>query len=121
MPESGIWRARFGSCQARCRAVSERAFVYEALPRRVGVGGGSLGSIGDGVGRLGAGRVFLIADAQAKAVAHDVVATLGDAVAARWDNVAQHVPVELAERARAAVGSSGAGVVVSVGGGSSTG
>ncbi|MBI3867520.1 MAG: iron-containing alcohol dehydrogenase, partial [Verrucomicrobia bacterium] len=38
-----------------------------------------------------------------------------------WNEVVQHVPFELAERARAAVTSSGADAVVMIGGGSSTG
>ena len=57
----------------------------------------------------------------AKALADDVAAQLGGRLAGRWDEVVQHVPVELAERARAAVDAAGADAVVCVGGGSSTG
>ena len=40
---------------------------------------------------------------------------------APWDEVVQHVPVELAERARAAATDAGADILVCLGGGSSTG
>ena len=46
---------------------------------------------------------------------------LASRVAGRWHEVIQHVPVELAERARAAVTEAGADAVVCLGGGSSTG
>ena len=42
-------------------------------------------------------------------------------LALRWDEVAQHVPVELAERARAAATEHAIDAVVTIGGGSSTG
>jgi maleylacetate reductase len=57
----------------------------------------------------------------AKELADDVAAQLGGRLADRWDEVVQHVPVDLAERARAAVDAAGADAVVCVGGGSSTG
>ena len=50
-----------------------------------------------------------------------VAAQLGDRLALRWDDVAQHVPVELAERARAAATEHAIDAVVTIGGGSSTG
>jgi maleylacetate reductase len=96
-------------------------FTYEALPGRVVFGVGSVGNVAAELGRLGAGRVVLIADAQAKDVADDVSTALGETVGARWDEVAQHVPVELAERAREAVAAAGADGLVCIGGGSSTG
>ena len=46
---------------------------------------------------------------------------LGSRLGTRWEEVVQHVPVELAERARAAASDAGVDVVVSLGGGSSTG
>jgi len=96
-------------------------FVYEALPGRVVFGVGRVAEVGDEAARLGAERVFLVHDQNAKAIADDVAAQLGARLAGRWDEVVQHVPVELAERARAAVTASQAEAVVCVGGGSSTG
>ena len=84
-------------------------------------GPGRVSEVADEVDRLGVGRVFLIADSQAKVLADDVAAQLGDRLAGRWHEVVQHVPVELAERAREAVTESAADAVVCLGGGSSTG
>ncbi len=71
--------------------------------------------------RLGAQRVFLIVDAQAKQFGDTLVEDLGPLVVRQWLEVAQHVPFELAERARAAVTEAEADTVVCLGGGSSTG
>jgi maleylacetate reductase len=96
-------------------------FTYESLPGRVVFGVGSVGQVPSEAARLGCERMFVIADAQAKTIAADVVAALGPAVAARWDEVAQHVPVELAERARSAATAARADALLCIGGGSSTG
>ena len=96
-------------------------FVYESLPGRVVFGAGNIREVGAEVERLQRARVFLVADAQAKSIGDDVVEQLGPTLAARWDEVIQHVPVDLAERARAAASAAEADVVVCVGGGSSTG
>jgi maleylacetate reductase len=96
-------------------------FQYTSHPGRVVFGPGRVSEVAAEVDRLGANRVFLIADGQAKAVADDVAAQLGSNVAGRWDEVIQHVPVELAERARVAVSECRADAVVCLGGGSSTG
>ncbi|MGW4211197.1 maleylacetate reductase [Lentzea sp. NPDC004789] len=66
------------------------------------------------VERLGARRVLLIGSAPVA----DAVAAKID-VAVRWTDVAPHVPVAVAERARARA--AGADLLVSVGGGSATG
>jgi maleylacetate reductase len=102
-------------------AVSVEPFEYTSYPSRVVFGPGRIGEVAGEVQRLGATRVFLIADGQAKELADETALRLGSVVVARWHEVIQHVPVELAERARAAVTEAGADVVVSLGGGSSTG
>ena len=96
------------------------AFTYEQLPARIVFGPGTRAQVPALVDTLGGG-VLLIVDGAARAVGDELAAALGDRVAARWHEVAQHVPVELAERARAAFDASGATAVVCVGGGSSTG
>jgi maleylacetate reductase len=70
---------------------------------------------------VGGRRVFVIAGGAAKAVGDELAEQLGGAVAARWDEVVQHVPVDVADRARAAVDECAADAVVSIGGGSATG
>ena len=97
------------------------SFVHTAHPGRVVFGVGALSKVAEEVRALGILRVFLIADAQATGIADQVAADLGSLVAARWGEVAQHVPVTLAERARAAVDACTADGVVCIGGGSSTG
>jgi maleylacetate reductase len=96
-------------------------FTYESLPARVVFGVGRVGEVGGEVERLSAKRVLLVHDAMAKELADDVADQLGRRLAGRWDEVVQHVPVDLAERARAAVDDLRADAVVCLGGGSSTG
>ena len=86
---------------------------------RVVFGPGRVAEVAAEVDRLGVHRVFLIADGQAKELA-DGRWPARRAVAGRWHEVVQHVPVELAERGRAAVTASGADGIVCLGG-SSTG
>ena len=96
-------------------------FVYEALPGRVVFGVGRRAEISAEVDRLGARRAFLIADGAAAATGDELAGHLADRLVGRWDEVVQHVPSELADRARAAAAGAQADVVVCVGGGSSTG
>jgi maleylacetate reductase len=96
-------------------------FTYESLPGRVVFGPGRVSTVAAEVEALGCERVFLVVDGQAKALGDAVAEDLGPRLVRRWDEVAQHVPVELAERARAAATDAGVDVVVCMGGGSSTG
>ena len=95
-------------------------FVHESLSQRVRfeTGGATAGTRAE-VERLGATRVMVIA-APAEAELADVVAA-GLPVALRHDEVVMHVPLDVAERARSAAIAHGVDVVVSVGGGSTTG
>jgi maleylacetate reductase len=93
------------------------SFTHETLGQRVLFGRGRAREhLHAEVDRLGAARVMLIASDRDPAV-DDVAAGLP--VAVRWREVRQHVPVENAERARAAA--AGADVLVAVGGGSAIG
>ena len=98
-----------------------RAFTFEQLPMRVVFAAGAVASIGDEVRRCKAERVMLIHDAIAKATADFVAEQLDSLLATRWDEVAQHVPLELAERARAAATNAKVDLIVCIGGGSATG
>ncbi len=97
------------------------AFVYEALPQRVVFGPGRRVEIVAEVDRLGAARVFQITDAAAASIGDELADLLGDRVVRRWGEAIQHVPEDLAARARAAATECGADAVVTIGGGSSTG
>ena len=96
-------------------------FTYDQLPARIVFGAGRLAEVGAEVERLGGQRVMLISDWAATAPAAAVTAQLGSRLALAWEEVAQHVPVELAERARAAATEANIDCVVCIGGGSSTG
>ena len=94
--------------------------MYESQPGRVVFGFGAQAQIADEVHRLGAARLMLLSSPSATAPADALHAALGD-VALRWTEVAEHVPVELAERARAAAWDAHIDVIVSIGGGSAIG
>lgn len=96
-------------------------FVYEALPQRVVFGPGCRAEIAAEVDRLGVERVFQITDGAAAGVGDELAGLLGGRVVRRWGEAIQHVPEELAARARAAVTECSADVVITLGGGSSTG
>ena len=96
-------------------------FEYTSHPSRVVFGPGRIGELAAEIDGLDVRRVFLIADSQAKGLADEISDQLGVRIAGRWHEVVQHVPVELAERARAVADESSADAIVCIGGGSSTG
>lgn len=96
------------------------SFDYEARPVRVLFGPGRIAEARAEVERLGLSRVMLIADARAPG-GDALVESLGNLLALRWDEVAQHVPSDLADRARKAAVAGGVDGLVSLGGGSATG
>jgi maleylacetate reductase len=74
-------------------------FDYEARPVRVVFGPGRITEVGAEADRLGLSRVMLIADARAPG-GDALVEALGDRVALRWDEVAQHVRSESSRSSR---------------------
>ena len=95
-------------------------FTHETLGQRVVLDAGGAGRhIAEELDRIGASRPMLIAGNTERRFADGVAARMP--VAVRWAEVVQHVPVELAERARKAAVQAGVDVLVSVGGGSTTG
>ena len=68
---------------------------------------------------LGGSRVMLIASDREAALADPIAREIP--VVVRHEEVVMHVPVDVAQRARKAASASGADVIVSVGGGSTTG
>lgn len=95
-------------------------FEHETLPQRVCFASGeSAATVRAEVERLGAARVMVIAAAAEEELAQQV--TAGLPVVLRWSEVVMHVPVEVAERARAATARHHVDCLVSVGGGSTTG
>ncbi|PPF71039.1 maleylacetate reductase [Clavibacter michiganensis] len=95
-------------------------FDHRTLPQRVRFGSGDAATaLAAEVAERGAGAVMLIAAPSSATLARGIAA--GIEVALHWDDVAPHVPVAHAERARAAAREAGIDLVVSVGGGSATG
>ncbi|MFB7779168.1 maleylacetate reductase [Streptomyces bauhiniae] len=95
-------------------------FVHDSLPQRVRFATGAAAeNLAAEVAALGARRVMVIAGASERELADRV--TAGLPVVNRHDDVVMHVPVEVAERAQVAAAASRADMVVSVGGGSTTG
>ena len=95
-------------------------FVHDTLPQRVCFGSGEAAAhLTAQAAELGATRIMLIA-AKPETQLADTIAD-GLPVALRHDDVVMHVPVEVAERARAAAAANGIDALVSVGGGSTTG
>jgi maleylacetate reductase len=93
-------------------------FTHEWLPQRVRfASGGAATAVGEEVRRLGATRVMAIASdaARVQPVLIDVP------VAVLHNDVAMHVPVEVAERGRTVAAEYDVDALVCVGGGSTTG
>ena len=98
-------------------------FVYAQLPSKVLFGPGTRSRVLDEVMALGRERVMLIGSGSAASTATEaeLSAMLADRLALYWTEVVQHVPDELAERAREAAIDSDIDCILTVGGGSSTG
>lgn len=95
-------------------------FVHETLPQRVRLASGEAApAVAEELAALGAQRVMVIASAREADLAATV--TAGLPVALTHDEVVMHVPVEVAERARAAAADAGVDAILTVGGGSTTG
>lgn len=95
-------------------------FEHVTLGQRVLFGTGKAAeNLAAEVERLGAQKVMVIAS--------EIEATIADVVCAgispvlRWDEIVMHVPVEVAEKARAAAAEHQIDLLVCVGGGSTTG
>lgn len=95
------------------------SFSCETLPGRVVFGAGAARErLAPELERLGARRLLLVG---AGAKARRVGDPLGERVAAVFAETVRHVPVAVAERARAAASAAGADGVLAVGGGSAIG
>jgi maleylacetate reductase len=95
-------------------------FDHVTLGQRVLFGtGNAAANLASEVARLGAGRVMVIASDFETPMAQSVAA---DIEVALWHHdVVMHVPLDVAEKARAAAAAAGVDLLVCVGGGSTTG
>lgn len=101
--------------------MSTTGFEYEALPGRVVFEPGGIDRVRTEAERLGSSRAAVLAAPEEEAWAQRAQATLGRLVAGRIDRVRQHVPEEVAEAAREQARGFDADLLVSIGGGSTTG
>jgi maleylacetate reductase len=98
-------------------------FEYAGIANQVVFGEGASGGsrFVDAVRMVGVNRLLLVAAEAEAALADRIVGVLEGLVVARFSRVLPHVPVEVAEEARAAARAAAADGVLSVGGGSTTG
>ncbi|MBT2548848.1 maleylacetate reductase [Arthrobacter sp. ISL-65] len=95
-------------------------FEHTTLGQRVLFGTGRAGAnLAAEVARIGARRVMVIASSSEASRAAEVTADID--VALHYDDVAPHVPLEKAAKARAAAAEHGIDLLVCAGGGSTTG
>ena len=99
-----------------------QAFTYEALPGRVIFGAGSSRArLGAEIAALGLERVLLIATPRELPNARALAAALGERVVGEFSDVRPHVPLDIAEAARAAARDLRADGLLAIGGGSTIG
>lgn len=102
--------------------MSRLDFTHDALSGRVVFGAGAARrALVDEVDRLSGTRVLLIASSSAREAAGAATEALGDRLVAVFDDVRPHVPIDVAESARAAAADAHADLIVSIGGGSAVG
>jgi alcohol dehydrogenase class IV len=95
-------------------------FEHETQPQRVLFGSGDAATnVAREVQRLGAAAVMVIASATERGITDRLAAEIP--VALRYSDIVMHVPVQVADRARAAAAEHGVDLLLSVGGGSTTG
>jgi alcohol dehydrogenase class IV len=97
------------------------SFSFESLPCRVVFGSGTLGAAAAEIRRLGGNRALVLTTPQQEAEGRRLGAALGALFAGIFSGATMHTPVEVTERALAAMEGCDADCVVSLGGGSTTG
>lgn len=97
------------------------SFVFPGLTTRVVFGSGTMARAQEEVRLLGHDRVLVLSTPHQRADAEALAASLGDLSAGVFAGAVMHTPVDVTETAVGAFRASGAGCVVSLGGGSTTG
>ena len=98
------------------------AFAYDALPGRVVFGRGVARTrLAAEMEHVGAARVMVVSAPGEAALARELTAPIRERVALHFDRARQHVPEDVADHACAAAREHGVDVLLSIGGGSTTG
>lgn len=98
-----------------------RPFHYDSHPARVIFGTGTLSQLPDEVARLGLARALVLSTPPQEAEANRISEQLGAASAGVFAGAVMHTPVDVTEKAVAAVAEAQADGVIAIGGGSTTG
>ncbi|AOB30437.1 Maleylacetate reductase [Bordetella sp. H567] len=98
-----------------------KAFVYNGQPGRVVFGNGALSQLEQEVDLLRASRVLVLSTPGQQAQAQAVAGRLGARAAGVFARAVMHVPLALAEEARAEARRLGADCTLAIGGGSTVG
>jgi maleylacetate reductase len=96
-------------------------FVHDQAAARLVFGAPAVDAIPGELERLGVRRCLVVHGGSVAATAEALRDRLGDRWAGAWSEVRRHVPVEVAERARARAREAGADGLVAIGGGSPIG
>jgi alcohol dehydrogenase class IV len=96
-------------------------FVYQATPRRVVFGSGTITTVAEEAKRLGISRALVLSTPDQHARAEAVATLLGAARADIFAGARMHTPVEVTDQALAIVTAKGINGTVAIGGGSTTG
>lgn len=97
------------------------SFTYETLPARVVFGAGVVNTLPAELDRMGVKRALILSTQEQWGAATMVAALIGERMVGLYDRAIMHVPVEIAEAARAEAKTLEADVCVAIGGGSTTG
>ena len=96
-------------------------FIYQSLPTRVVLGWGKLTALADEIDRLGARRALILTTPEQREMGERIAALLGDRAAGIYAEAVMHVPLEVAQAARAEAARLDADCCVAIGGGSTIG
>lgn len=97
------------------------SFTFTAHPARILFGAGRIADLPQEAHGLGCQRLLLLSTPGQRRMAEQVAAPLGAAVGAVFAEAVMHTPVQVTERAMAAVAEHGCDGVLAVGGGSTIG
>jgi alcohol dehydrogenase class IV len=96
-------------------------FIYQSLPTRVVFGWGKLTALADEIDRLGARRALILTTPEQREMGERIAALLGERAAGVYAEAVMHVPLEVAQAARAEAARLDADCCVAIGGGSTIG
>jgi len=98
-----------------------QSFIFQGLPSRVVFGWGALDTLPEEIAQLGATRALVLTTPGQREQGEQVAGLLGERAVGVYSEAVMHVPVEVAEAARAEAARAGADCYVAVGGGSTIG